>query len=271
MAVARIEQFTAALTGLQSQDDIVALCTLELDYLRSALELTSFKRTVTDYRNVLKDLGETKALELFKLTPEEYATIKAESRQQVYSDNTNLRPISDIDEILIKGEDLVDSNSYTAIAVGLCLLTGRRLTEVLLTAVMTPINDDVVLFSGQLKTKGSENAQIEPYEIPVLTGSNLVCDALNRLRQLKNFSELTPKQVHSRCNKSCNEQVHRHFLPLIPKCCVKDLRAVYSTLCYEQFCSPNISETAYCAKILGHSELDLTTAQSYKDFYIQTT
>lgn len=271
MAIARIEQFTAALTGLQSQDDIVALCTLELDYLRSALELTSFKRTVTDYRNVLKDLGETKALELFKLTPEEYATIKAESRQQVYSDNTNLRPISDIDTLLIKAESLIECSSYTALAVGLCLLTGRRLTEILLTATMTPIDEDTVLFSGQLKTKDSENAQTGAYEIPVLTDSETICKALKQLRKYKDLSTLSPKQVHSRCNKSCNEQVKRHFLPLIPQCSVKDLRAIYSTIAYELFCPRNVSETAYTAKILGHSELDLTTAQSYKDFYIQTT
>ena len=47
----------------------------------------------------------------------------------------------------------------------------------------------------------------------------------------------------------------------------KDLRAAYATIAWEWFAPPHIAQSAYFARILGHSELDLVTVQSYIDFY----
>jgi hypothetical protein len=47
----------------------------------------------------------------------------------------------------------------------------------------------------------------------------------------------------------------------------KDLRAAYATIAWEWFAPPHIAQSAYNARILGHSELDLVTVQSYIDFY----
>jgi len=47
----------------------------------------------------------------------------------------------------------------------------------------------------------------------------------------------------------------------------KDLRAAYATIAWEWFAPPHIAQSAYIARILGHSELDLVTVQSYIDFY----
>lgn len=268
MAINRIEEFTSAIATVEDELDIQKLCESELEYLRSELVLTSVKRAVTRYRNAIKVLSDSHpALSYFKLTRDEQATVKAATKSQVYSDHTNLRPI-DADDLILKATELLDSASYLNIALGLMLLTGRRATEILKTAELSVVTDESVVFAGQLKTKGSDNAQTSPYEIPVLTKSQTVVDALSKLRQLKDFSSLTNDRVHSRCNKSLNEYVKKHFGKLIPDVKLKDLRSAYATICHEFFCPDHISQTAYFAQILGHSKEDLTTAQSYQDFYI---
>ena len=268
MAINRVEDFAAILKTLTDDADIQTLCQSELSYLRSELALSSFRRAATRYRIAIKEVSENHpALKFFKLTKDEQTTIKAVSKTQVYTDHTNLRPI-DPDELILKACELLDSVSYLSLALGLMLLTGRRSTEVLKTAVMSFSSDDTVIFCGQLKTKGSENAQTTAYEIPVLTDSQTVLHALIRLRELKDFTDLTNDQVHSRCNKSLNEYSKKHFAKLIPDVKVKDLRASYATVCEHFYRPQTMTQTAYFAQILGHSKEDLTTAQSYQDFYI---
>ena len=268
MAVNRIEEFIAAIKDLSDETTIQTLCQSELEYLHSELTLTSVKRAVTRYRNAIKDLSETHlGLKYFKLTREEQSTVKAATKSQVYADHTNLRPI-DPDTLIIKARDLLNSTSYLNIALGLMLLTGRRSTEVLKTGVLSVLSDKSVMFAGQLKTKGSDNAQTSPYEIPVLTTSQTAVDSLAKLRELRVFSGLSNDQVHSKVNKSLNESVKRHFGALVPLVKLKDLRSAYATICHDFYCPDHISQTAYFAQILGHSNEDLTTAQSYQDFYI---
>lgn len=269
MAINRIEDFITAINGLNDDTSIQNLCESELEYLRSELALTSTRRAVTRYRNAIKDLSDTHlGLKYFKLTREEQSTVKSATRSQVYSDHTNLRPI-DPDELIIKACSLLSSTSYLNIGLGLMLLTGRRSTEVLKTAQMYQLSEESVIFSGQLKTKGSDNAQTNPYEIPVLTESRVVVHALAKLRDMKDFSGLTNDQVHSRANKSLNEYVKKHFGQIIPNVKLKDLRSAYATICHHFYCPSRVSQTAYFADVLGHSKEDLTTAQSYQDFYIE--
>lgn len=268
MAINRIEEFISAIASIDDEIQTEKLCEKELEYLRSELALTSVRRAVTRYRNAIAEISKTHpALKYLKLTRQEQATVKAATKSQVYSDHTNLRPI-DADDLIIKATELLDSTSYLNIALGLMLLTGRRATEILKTASMTVATDDSVIFAGQLKTKGSDNAQTQPYEIPVLTNSQRIVDVLSQLRQFKDFSSLSNDQVHSRCNKSLNEYVKKHFGKLIPEVKLKDLRSAYATICHDLYCPDQISQTAYFAQILGHSKEDLTTAQSYQDFYL---
>lgn len=207
MAVNRIQEFISVINNQTDESNIEVLCLSELTYLRSELALTSVKRAVTRYRNAFKEISDTHpCLNFFKLTRDEQASIKGATRSQVYADHTNLRPI-DPDELILKACELLKSESYLNLALGLMLLTGRRSTEILKTAEMTVVSEDIVIFAGQLKTKGSDHAQILPYEIPVLTDSQTVINALAKLRQLRDFSNLTNDEVHSRANKSLSEAV----------------------------------------------------------------
>ena len=274
MPIARENLFASQILELVEKSDfesIVELCKSEVEYLKNQLKLSSLKSNFSIYRNTLKSLNIPNVedyLKIFRLSKEEYKSLDLHFKKQVYGDNTNLRPIHNYDQIILKSESLLNSNAYTAVACGLCMLTGRRLSEILKTAKFDLDSDNTMIFSGQLKTKNSENARLNPYQIPVLSDPTLIIAGLNNLRNLKDFSNLTTKQVHSRSNKSCNEAVKRYYGELINNVCVKDLRSIYATIAYAIFSPPTISVTAYHAKILGHSELDLSAAQSYMDFYL---
>jgi hypothetical protein len=268
VGINRTEEFITSLKSLKKQRSIEALCRLEIEYLTNELSLTAKKRALTRYRNAVKEIAPNHiALNFLKLTIDEQLELKQGYKTQLYTDHTNLRPV-DPEKLIIKGTELLKADSYLNLSLGLMLVTGRRATEILKTAQMSLATPDTVIFQGQLKTKNSDNAQTQPYEIPTLCDSSLVVEALAKLRTLRDFSDLTPDQVHSRSNKSLNESIKRQFKGLIDNPSPKDLRACYAQICHEYFCPRHISQTAYFAKILGHSEQDLATAQSYQDFYL---
>jgi hypothetical protein len=128
--------------------------------------------------------------------------------------------------------------------------------------------ENTLVFDGQAKTRGAVSAQTAPYPIPVLAEPQLVLDAFARLRDTYDCANLTNEQVHNRTSKTLNGYVAQFFsddagTAMMPK----DLRAAYATIAWEWFAPPHIAQSAYFARILGHSELDLVTVQSYIDFY----
>lgn len=161
---------------------------------------------------------------------------------------------------------LLKSNSYIALALGLSLLTGRRITEVLKTAQLTPLTPSTMQFSGQLKTKGAEKSR-DNYLIPVLADSAEIAAALDRLRRSKDFSNYSESQINSLTSKETGIQCRRYFGTSIPDVKPKDLRALYAQICWDTMGqdTPKL-QLGYFAEILGHSEQDNITAVSYLVF-----
>jgi hypothetical protein len=305
MAVERIQEFIAVLKQAKSEETIKGLCKDEVVYLGSDLALTSKRRSITRYRNAIKELDPNHvALQYFKLSYGETRSYKASYKKQIKAEQSNLKPLA-ADDIIIQAETLLESNSYLALALGLMLLSGRRATEILKTASFEPATEYSVIFSGQLKTKGSENAQTAPYEIPLLTSADRFLAAFSRLRQLRDFSTISNDEVNRKCAKSLSDQVKKHFWKLVKDSieaeisrliqkgenleskekkhllylqevsksslsliAVKDLRAAYITIAEDLYNLKSTSQDVFFANVLGHSEDDLATAQSYKDFYI---
>jgi len=159
----------------------------------------------------------------------------------------------------------------------ICLTSAR--SEILRTgnlsaiAAGAPISENApaeytLVFDGQAKTRGAVSAQTAHHPIPVLAEPQLVLDAFARLRDSYDCANLTNEQVHNRTSKTLNGYVAQFFsddagTAMMPK----DLRAAYATIAWEWFAPPHIAQSAYFARILGHSELDLVTVQSYIDFY----
>ncbi|MEI5603973.1 protelomerase family protein, partial [Streptomyces brasiliscabiei] len=74
--------------------------------------------------------------------------------------------------------------SYTDIAVGLALATGRRANEIMKTASFKKSGERSLMFEGQLKTHNRYLfEEIGAYEIPCIVDSDLVIKGLKLLRK----------------------------------------------------------------------------------------
>jgi integrase len=117
---------------------------------------------------------------------------KARREQRNNAENKSLEEKSrnmkkyNMPSVLKLAESLLESDSYTSLAWGLALLTGRRSVELLYQGGFEIIDINNVLFSGQAKKR--EGVKSESYPIPVLADSALIVKALDRLRALPEVS-----------------------------------------------------------------------------------
>lgn len=309
MAIARVDEFISALKMAEKsgEDAIKKACESELEYLRTSLGIervfneetqqfdlvgsaSTLHSILTDYRNAVRALELTPSITwehergrslirehialkyLVKNSTERSVRGEKETKQK-YKKHTNIHKV-DADSIILVAEGLLDQSkasrpSYQKIALGLMLLTGRRPIEILKTASFVEVDDYFVEFSGQAKTKGSENAQTNPYIIPTLASAEKCIEALEQLRQMKDFSEEANEKVHSKTNTDMNKTCKKVFGELIPNTSLKALRAVYAAICENAYRhETTLSREAYVASILGHSEEDVGTAQSYVGYEV---
>jgi len=163
--------------------------------------------------------------------------------------------ITDPDALVRKAEELLKGREWSQLALGITLATGRRLTEVLKTAKFSPKTVYTLWFEGQLKTK---DRVLPPYEIPTLVEARLVLDAVKRLRENLDCSQLS------------NDEVSSQYGPVVRKLADQQLgdwiakrsetvnlythlsRCIYGRLCVLYFCPPKTFDLHYMATILGH-------------------
>jgi len=186
---------------------------------------------------------------------------------------------------LIK-KDCISGQDYYDKAVGIALLTGRRIySEVLLQADFEAINSNKISFTGQ--AKGGVEKSLESYKIPVLgCDSKLIIKALEDVQNyIKNrdwFDSLeSEKQLSDKTKKPIERAVFQNFTTILKDEKIlltpHDLRKVYATVCWYRLTRCKGSFTAYAATLLGHSyqskvsgkiRPDTKTAESYDKFRI---
>jgi hypothetical protein len=196
------------------------------------------------------------ALKYLNFTDEEWAAMKAlteEGRQRRLEGQQLLRQP---DAIVERAARLLESARWEDLTVGLAVVTGRRLTELLKTASFHPMSAWTVLFRGQLKQKAEILA---PYEIPTLVKASLVLSAWQRLRSLLDCRALANGEVERRYGAVVRATTNRHFVDLVPTRSGKEenlfvhlFRSVYVTLAVYYFCPPAINALDYKATIAGH-------------------
>ncbi len=167
--------------------------------------------------------------------------------------------------------ELIKSECFSQVTLGLILLTGRRPSEILKTAKFEVIDDQNVMFSGQLKTRDCPTAKTAPFPIPVLADVRLICEALKRLREMPEVKPLAELEVKA-CNRKAtalSQACDRHFGKLIKDCTPHELRAAYAQICLiyrRQDRHKRTDYEVYFAEILGHATDDLDTSKKYKKF-----
>lgn len=289
MTISRVDHFCNNILKLKDVFELNLYCTKEIEYLNDACgSVGSLKRYYTIYRNYFKqNISEYTyidnkplldyLLSIFKLNAEQrkiFETFKNVERAQSQS---NLRKIYDVDNYIKTSIELLESNSIYERIIALCALTGRRSAEIGCTArfFKTEI-DDVVLFDGQLKVK--DRGDVKPYKIPVLCDSSKIITCLKTIREDKPEYINKAETFNSKTSKELSLRVKKHLDEFVQDTIrVKDLRAIYATIAYDNYCKKHFSKdeyittsmNGYFSQILGHGINDVVTSISYQDFCIK--
>jgi hypothetical protein len=272
--------------GINQLNRVEKACIDEITYLLHNLKPNTVMSTISAYRRIIKAWDENHpSLKYFKLPKEVYQERNSAYSKQVDTDSSNLKPFehSNIKPYVERLTSMLSSDSYIAVAMGICGLTGRRPSEVLTTAIFEPAVeckycDHSLIFSGQLKTKNAVTAR-NYYEIPVLCDDEtIVISALARLRKMKDFSstmipiEKTLGQcVNSITAKGQSQCVQKYLSEFFPNNKVKpyDLRALYVAIAKYLYIPKDMADSTFYSELLGHSENDKEVFKSYEDFYIE--
>ena len=191
----------------------------------------------------------------------------------------------EVESEMIKQMQQSRYQSWAKLCLSICLLTGRRIYEVCVTGRFGVVNAHTMEMAGIAKQKNDEDRENKSIEFKVFANANLILQAINALRKLKDFnaygddyakfhkgsgtplrSALAP-QRDNQVAMICNPAVTIKLLP-------KSMRQIYAAMLkYEiEQAKPNESDNFYdfeLAKHLGHdAERDIDTVQSYKDIVI---
>jgi len=247
----------------------------EVERLLKHMTPAGARRTITDYRNHIKSLNPDHASLFFLKIPRTVNDeINNNYKKKLKKRVSNLTPIThtEINKLIQTAIRDLSSDKYTRLCLALCLLTGRRTSELLLTASMQPIaGKNQVTFEGQ--AKAAKDSDKSAYSIPVLHDPIAICEALERLKSIAPIHNLTLKQgetLKSALNRRTGKTlagVARNNYNIKPH----DLRALYAEYCTLTLKPSNTSKNSYMADILGHDADDISTANSYQKFTINVT
>jgi hypothetical protein len=275
---------------LEQEEEIARICQEEIAYWRSRpsmKSLSSLKRPMSDTRNAIKEkllvTDETAwtnprgervhiALKYLNYTPEEYAEINAQTEEHFQERLENRKLIDHPDLVVAKAADLLRSDRWDAIVVGLAVVTGRRVSEVLKEGEFFPRTRYTVVFAGQLK----KDQDLAPYEIPTLVDAELVLSAWRRLRQLIDCSALSVEAVSKQYSSPVTDLAQQQFADLIPP--VGDdsdlytrlCRSVYGRIATHYYAPVAVSDIKYMNTIYGHYWIEKAKDEKTKHYYLTT-
>lgn len=172
------------------------------------------------------------------------------------------------------------------LCIGIALATGRRLTEIMKTAEFKEVDNETLLFSGQLKTKNRHLFEdMKPYKISCMIKAETVINALKLLRKETSKDNLRYRDVfgaeiesnisggdikdyyHNRAIRKRYESTMNIAMRSLMKngnFSLKDCRALYTEVTYQDHAAPGESRSAYRHRVLGHS---LFETQLHYDSY----
>ena len=216
------------------------------------------KNPITDVRRVLKAIKEEHpALDDVGFSPEEWTEINMPSEQAVA--HRSAKPIADPNEIARRAAVLLDSDSWSEIAAGLAVATGRRAAEVMQTANFEQASQWSVWFIGALKRHG-EPEELR-FEIPTLVKADSVITATRRLREMLDTNGMSNREINRAYSHAIAQACDRTFTDIVPPREGKDnlythlFRAVYSTIATFWYCPPKVPELEFRAAIQGHYKI----------------
>jgi hypothetical protein len=216
------------------------------------------KNRITDVRNAIKVIDpEHPVLKVVGFSAAEWVEINSTA-----SSVTSLRTtqfLANPETIVNQAETLLNSRTWSEVAAGLAVVTGRRVSEILKTAEFSHKSTYSVLFTGAVKRR-DESIPLS-FEIPTLVTANTVIDAISKLRSWLDTSNMTNRQINERYEQAVAQASDRYFRDLVPLRSGKGnlythlFRAVYATIAAHWFCPPQVSDLEFRAYIQGHFQI----------------
>ena len=273
----RIENFVA---NIKDGNDMngVKLAKLELKFLRSKYKVSTIMTKLTFYRKAVYKIETNKkefpkTVKALRVLKSELKEAKKHYERKVLKQSKKRIQVRDVEKMIQISLSLLDSNKYSDIVSALCLLTGRRMTEILKTAKLTNSRNSqkVAYFKGQLKTK---NTNLK-YQIYTLENSRDLCKvALKKVRKMIDATTLSNHETERKYESGVNASCKAWFSSFVGKrdidtCTCHDLRNIYAIYCCEHYKSDEQTDSSFIAEILGHDTNALSTAQSYQKYYLK--
>jgi hypothetical protein len=169
--------------------------------------------------------------------------------------------------LVSKAEHLLQMKRWPEIVVGLGLVTGRGLVEILKTGQWSEKAEYAVWFAGPMTIA---EQMCEPFEVPTLVSASTVMEALQRVRAFfgSHFRWAERRDISRQCAEAVREAIYRHLLGLLPmrpgeSNLYKQLsRGVYPRLATLYYCPEWVDEVVYRATIQNQRKiLEARTAE----------
>ena len=283
----RVKSFVKRLRGVRAKNDIRRICLGEKKSLEKLYpNINTQHKYYTKYRNAIKkQYPAMKKDPQGRLVCKHYSLIVMKldyqkNMQRNLNMGVNLDKKAsnvasfDLREMIDKCRHAVrDLKDPHIVAIGLMGLTGRRPIEILKTGRFEYVDKSHVVFSGQAKTKAADSGQ-DNYRIPVLDDSKVIVRALAFIRDKLDLQSVNNEYINGSATRSILDKAKRFFKNVRTtehiKFNNKSLRSMYVSSLYELLnIKEKMSFNAYAAKVLGHSELDKSTANSYTYYSVQ--
>lgn len=268
-----VSNFVLKISSLSNKNEQIKATVEMRKNLESELKDTTVRGYLTAYRSAIKDhFGENcHLLKFLRLRKEKSTKIVNEYSEKIRvrtEQNELLIKIKEHQSLVELATELLSSDSYLRVSLGLMLVSGRRSIEILKTACFEPVQRKKfeVVFCGQVKLK--ERKEV-PYKIPLLAPATTVIKALQFVRsQRPEFSQLTDKELNSKCAKNLNDLCKLLFSEWLGNdCSPHDLRKAYAAITYYNAGKKGSFKT-FASNVLGHSEGNELTTYTYFKYTI---
>src|SRR5947199_5467866 len=259
----RWEALFPAIQQAQTAQEVEQICIAEIQAWRERPTMkqeSSLRVPMNDSRNEAERRLSGNHLhwtmQYLSFSEEWYIRHNEPSKKKLEERLENQQLLKDPDAIVAKGIELLSSEEWAEIALGLAVCTGRRPGEILKTAIFEEKSDYTVIFTGQLKRRESD---IPPYEIPTLCEATIAIDALARLRAKLPTTDLDTTTVTQRYSHFVQEAADKHFTMIMPARHGRDglyghlFRAVYPRIAVFWYCPTTIDDRHYMATVQGHT------------------
>ena len=222
---------------------------------RKTSYLNSAQRYLSEFKSSLKGKAPPDYLSKLKLSANDTSKLLKEKQERLHTTTKSVVEINGDQLIRDCWQYLNSPNKYVQL-LAVAVLTGRRCSEILVSATFTNAQDRHTnpdywcRIHGLLKKRGKE---CQPLEVPFLAPVKLVLTTVTELR--KKFPCSDQKEANRKYAKSISNNVKK-FAPEIGK--LHRCRNVYAALCFVYFNEKKHSIARIASDFLGHEAVSST-------------